>query len=92
MGLVKLTAFRQAVDTALDNDELSEEDERKLIRLQDTFNITQTDLNGLADRIAKAATLRDLAGGLIRSHIDVHNNPIALQKKQGFDAAGRWYF
>jgi hypothetical protein len=72
--------FKKAVESALSNDLLSEDDEQKLVRLQRSFDLAQGDLGGFAERIAKAATLRDLEAGLIRSHIDLQASRIALQK------------
>jgi len=74
--------FKKAGDAALVNDTLSEDDEQKLIRLQSSFGLVQTDLDGFAERIAKVATLRDVGAGRIRPHIDLSDSPIALQKSE----------
>ena len=59
------------MNTVLEDQLPSKEEEGKLVRFQNEFALTQADLNGSAERLAKALILRDLDAGIIKSHIEV---------------------
>ena len=73
-------AFKNAVDTVLEDQLLSQEEEAKLVLLQKEFALTQAELGGFIERVAKAAILRDVGAGIINLRLKVEGLSINLLK------------
>jgi hypothetical protein len=76
-----VSGLRTVVDVALEN-ELSEERESRVSQLQKALGLEQSEVGEAAVRLVKAATLRDVSKGMIRSHIDVPETPLVLRNNE----------
>ncbi len=78
-----IAAWSEAVDTFLDDDILDESEERRLVELKNTLDLTQSelDVDGAYTRVVKAGVLREVLGGQPTSRVSVEGNlPINLQR------------
>ena len=64
----------------LEDQLLSQEEEAKRVLLQKEFALTQAELGGSIERVAKAAILRDVGAGIINSRLKVEGLSINLLK------------
>ncbi len=79
------SAWEDSVQVALEDDLLSEEEEKVLSELAEMFKLSkyQLDKNGAQTTLVKAATLRDLMKGEIPQRIKVQGNlPFNFQKTE----------
>lgn len=75
-----IACFRRVVDTALEDQLLSKEEEAKLVLLQKEFSLTQAELGGSIEQVTKVAILRDVDAGIINSRLKVEGLSINLFK------------
>jgi hypothetical protein len=73
-----ILSFQGAVDTALDDQLLSKEEETKLVLWQREFALTQAELGESFTRVVKAGILRDVDAGIINPRLDVEGLSINL--------------
>jgi hypothetical protein len=74
--------FQDGVDAVLDRQLLSQEEETKFVKLQRAFALTQSELGGAAERLARAAVLRDLDAGVVKPRMQVEGLSINLLKNE----------
>jgi len=80
-----IEAWESAVERALDDGILTEEEEVTLLQLADQYALTQRELdrNGAYSKVTKAAVLRDVLHGEIPNRIQIEGDvPFNLQKKE----------
>ncbi len=79
------SVWENTVDKVLDDGVLTKEEEEKLVRFKEHFNLTQDELNkreGII-RLTKAAVLRDILEGKIPKRVIISDqNPFNLQKNE----------
>ena len=74
-----------AVDKFLEDGVLDEAEEQRLLKLQDQFELTQTELDttGAVQKVAKAGVLRDVLSGVIPERINLQGAiPFNLQRDE----------
>jgi len=80
-----IEAFEKGVEQALNDDLLSNEEEKAIDAYKDHFKLKQTDLdnNGAYTKLVQSSVLRDLMEGKIETRINVQGQlPFNLQKSE----------
>jgi hypothetical protein len=86
-----LVSWEEAVESALDDDVLSSEEESALVKYKNHFGFAQGDLDnsGAFSRVAKAGIIRDLLEDKLPDRVTVHGQvPFNLQKSENL----LWFF
>lgn len=79
-----IDGFQKAIDSALDDDLLSKDEEQKLAQIMDHFGLSQSDLDdSYCKRLVKVLVLRDIMEGDIPQRISVEFDiPFNLMKQE----------
>jgi hypothetical protein len=81
---IAIRAWESAVDHFLNDGNLDESEEKRLIELSNHFGFSQSDLDerGAYTKVVKAAVLRDLMSGVIPTRALISGAPFNLQKNE----------
>ena len=76
-----IEAWRKIIDKALEDGVISEEEEKVLDFLSDTFEIVQEDDSTYMMKITKSLVLRDILSGIISKRVNITINfPVIMQR------------
>ncbi len=81
---VVIPIWEDTVDHFLNDGNLDESEEKKLMELSNFFGFSQSDLDkrGAYSKMVKAAVLRDLMNGVVPQRAKISGAPFNLQKKE----------
>jgi hypothetical protein len=77
-----VAGFQDVVDTSLEDQLVSKEEEARLASLRNEFALAHDELGPSTARLIKAATLRDLDAGIVQPRLQIEGLSINLRKDE----------